>query len=210
MTGGSRGIGFEIAKRFISEGYQVAICSRNTSEVRKAVKKLGDNCSGFICDVSDTRSLDAFVKKVRGKFRKVDVLVNNAGVAVWKNTREQSDKEIETQLRVNLEGLIKTTRKFLPYLNDCVVNIASGAGKKAHPGLGVYSATKFGVRGFTQALALEERKLKVYSVNPGPVATKMTGFHGISAEKVADVVWKTVNGSYGVESGGDVDVWDLV
>lgn len=207
VTGGSRGIGFEITRKLISEGYYAAICSRNKKELDSAVKKLGKNCFGFVCDVSDSKEIEKFVRKVVSKFGKVDVLVNNAGVIVWGSFRNNSYKDVEFQTRVNLEGLMKVTLGFLPFMRGTVINISSGAGKTPHAGLTVYCATKFGVRGFTQTLALEEKKIKFYSVNPGPTATKMTGFRGLSPEKVAEVVFNTIEGKYKVESGGDVDVW---
>src|SRR3989344_1329745 len=104
VTGGSRGIGFETAKKLIGEGYKVAICSRSEKEIKESVKKLGENCSGFKCDVSNSVDVGKLLKRVVKSFGKIDVLVNNAGVAVWKDFAKQSEKEIETQTRINLEG----------------------------------------------------------------------------------------------------------
>ena len=144
------------------------------------------------------------------KFSRIDILINNAGVIFWKSLSEQSFEEIEAQLRINLEGLIKMTKACLPYLKSCIINIGSGAGKSAHAILSAYCATKFGVRGFTQAIALEHPDLKVYCVNPGMTATQMTNFRGRMPEEVAEVIINTAKGEYQVPSGGDVDVWEVL
>ena len=78
------------------------------------------------------------------------------------------------------------------------------------PDLTTYCATKYGVRGFTQSLALEEPNLRIYSVNPGMTATRMTNYQGVPPEKVAKVILNTAKGIYNVPSGGDVDVWKLI
>ncbi|RMD67886.1 SDR family oxidoreductase [Candidatus Pacearchaeota archaeon] len=216
VTGGSRGIGFEIARKLIEKNYRVVICSRNSEDLEKARESLGERCFAFQCDVSDSESLDSFVENVKEIFGEVDVLVNNAGVAVWKNLSEQTDEEIEKQVRINFEGLVKLTRRFLSLMSKegVIVNIGSGAGKHGHPGLSVYSATKFAVRGFTKSLAGELDKesegLKVYVVNPGMTATKMTNFRGVSPEKVAQVVMNAIENKYDLESGDDVDVWEFL
>ncbi len=212
VTGGSRGIGFEISKRLIEEGYKAAICARTKKEIEKAVGELGRNCFGVVCDVSNIKDIARFFSDVKKKFGKVDVLVNNAGVIVWKDFSEHSYDEISWQVEVNLTGVMFVTKAFLPLIKSggVVVNIASGAGKFGHGGLTPYSATKFGVRGFSQALAKELKNVKVYSINPHAVATRMTGFRGVSPEKVAQVVLNAINGKYKVESGGDVDVWKYI
>lgn len=211
VTGASRGIGYEVARQLLGEGYNVVICSRDARAVNRAAKKLGPNCVGLVCDVSDAKSVRVFVSKVVKKFGRVDVLINNAGIAVWKDFVDQSMEEISSQVAINLTGLMLMTSAFLPSLSGgVIVNIASGAGKHAHPGLAPYCATKWGVRGFTQTLARELTDIKVYAVNPGTTATGMTDFRGTPVEKVADIVIGTIKGKYKVASGGDVDVWEYV
>ncbi len=150
------------------------------------------------------------MKTIVKKFSKINVLINNAGVVFWKELLEQEDEEIENQIRTNLEGLIKVTKYCLPYVKEMIINISSGAGKTGHATLTTYCATKFGVRGFTQALARELKEIKVYSVNPGRTKTRMTDFSGDSPEKVAEIIFNTALGNYKIPSGGDVDVWDLL
>ncbi len=107
------------------------------------------------------------------------------------------------------------TKSVLPYMqgqdSGMIINIASGAGKTAHKGLSTYCATKFGVRGFTQTLALElPKSMKIFSVNPGMTATQMTNFKGISPVKVGEVIVNAAKEKYKVKSGQDVDVWEYV
>ena len=100
------------------------------------------------------------------------------------------------------------TKVALPHIREMIINIGSGAGKTGFPELTTYCATKFGVRGFTQSLAQEETDIKVYTVNPGMTATRMTGYKGVSPSIVAKVILNTAKGIYRKPSGSDIDVWE--
>jgi short-subunit dehydrogenase len=89
-----------------------------------------------------------------------------------------------------------------------IINIASGAGQTGFADLAPYCATKFGVRGFTQSLAKEFSKPKIYAVNPDMTSTRLTNFEGRPAEQVARVVLNTAKNKYRKASGSDVNVWD--
>jgi len=215
VTGSSSGIGMETACAFAKEGCVVAITYNKGKEGALATAK---KCAGLGAgdtlvtnlDVMDGASIKDAVRKTVSEFGAIDILVNNAGVIAWKNLGEQTDGEIESQLRTNLEGLIKVTKECLPHVKDTIINIASGAGIEGYAGLSVYCATKFGVRGFTQSLAKELKGVKVFAVNPTSTATRMTNFQGMPPEKVAEVVVNTAKGRYGTRSGGDVNVWEKV
>lgn len=155
------------------------------------------------------KSIRQVVDQTIKKFGKISILVNNAGTIAWKLLEKQNLDEIENQVRTNLEGLIKMTKICLPHLEDTIINISSGAGKSGYAELTTYCATKFGVRGFTQALA-EEVPFKVYSVNPDTTKTRMTNFRGRPPEQVAEVILNAAKGKYGVPSGSDIDVWEVV
>jgi short-subunit dehydrogenase len=155
------------------------------------------------------------VDEIMGRFGRLDVLVNNAGVVRWKPFKEQTMEDIEEQVRVNLTGLIKVTRAFLPQFlkqkDGIIINISSGAGKEVFPELSTYCGTKFGVRGFTQALALElSPGIRTYCVNPGMTATRMTDFRGDPPEKVAGVIILAAEEGLDKASGDDVDVWEYI
>ncbi|RME65359.1 MAG: SDR family oxidoreductase [Nitrospirae bacterium] len=154
----------------------------------------------------DNQSIEDCINETIKVFGGIDVLINNAGVLAWKPLLRQSISEIEAQIRVNLEGPIKMTRLALPYLREMIINVASGAGKYAFAELTTYCATKFGLRGFTQALAKELPHLKVYSVNPGMTATRMTNFQGGPPSRVARTIADVAEGRSGLPSGSDIDL----
>jgi len=215
VTGSSRGIGRETAYEFAREKAKIIVTySEDKIEAEKTYEKcleLGATEALIVeLNVTDNSCIVNAVDEVIKKFNVVDILVNNAGVISWTPLRGQSFNEIENQTRTNLEGLIKVTKVCLPYVKDQIINIASIAGTVGFVDLTVYCATKFGVRGFTQALAKEEQTVKVYSINPDRTATRMTSFKGRPPEDVAKVVLNTAKGLYGLPSGSDIDVWKVL
>lgn len=215
ITGSSRGIGREDAYKFAQERCKLVITYKGhkneAEEVLRRCKELGAEDVLLVeLNVADTNSIENAIKKIIDRFGKISILINNAGVIFWKHFENQALDEIESQLRVNLEGLIKMTYFCLPYITEMIINIASGAGLHGYPELTVYCATKWGIRGFTKALASELHRIKVYAVNPGMTATEMTGYEGIDPAKVAQVVLNLVKGEYSLPSGSDVNIWDYV
>ena len=213
ITGSSNGIGREIAFAFAAEKAKVVVTycrgRRSGQNTEKRCRQLGASETLLIpLDLRDNKSMATAVDSVVGKFGRIDILINNAGVVVWKPLKEQNLTDIEDQLRTNLEGLIKMTRICLPHVQDMIINIASGAGQTAFADLAPYCAAKFGVRGFTQALAQEISRLKIYAVNPDMTKTRMTGFQGRPPEEVARIVLYTAKGRYRKRSGSDINVWD--
>jgi NAD(P)-dependent dehydrogenase (short-subunit alcohol dehydrogenase family) len=183
ITGSSNGIGRETAFKFASENAKVVLTYCNDRKggqnTEKRCKELGASETLLIeLDLRDNKSILNAVDKVVQTFGMIDILINNAGFLVWKPLKKQSLADIEDQIRTNLEGLIKMTLSCLPYIKDMIINIASGAGQTGFAELAPYCATKFGVRGFTQALAQEMSRPKIYSVNPDMTKTRMTGFKG--------------------------------
>jgi len=218
ITGSSQGIGKETALRFAKEGAKVVV-TYNTNkskaeEVFKECNKLSE-CFLVQLDVTNEGSIKNCVESVIDKFGAIDILINNAGVLFNKDFVEQSNSEIDLQINTNVKGLIKMTKVTLPYLQGqdegMIINIASICSTQVYHGLTTYCATKFAVRGFTQALALElPKKIKIYTVNPGLTATQMTNFNGVSAEKVAEVVLNTAKEKYKVYSGEDINVLEYI
>ncbi len=215
ITGSSIGIGRETALLLAKEGCRIAITYyKDRKEAEATAKECIESGSPDVLavqlNVLDNRSIKNSVKKAVARFGKIDILINNAGIVVWNKLESQGYKDIENQIRTNLEGLIKMTKECLPHMKDTIINIASGAGLHGFGDLTTYCATKFGVRGFSQSLALEIPHIKVYVVNPGKTATRMNDFHGMPPEKVAEVIVNTAKGKYRVPSGGDVNVWDVI
>jgi 3-oxoacyl-[acyl-carrier protein] reductase len=197
VTGGSRGIGRAVALACAREGARVAICSRTEAEIDRALGELraiqGDS-HGWPCDVSLEEPVHDLIANVVGAFGRIDVLINNAGVM----TRSAAAQELEVKkwdytLAVNLRGTFLVTQAVLQHMirqkSGSIINVSSMLGRMAYPNFIAYSTSKWGLEGFTQALAAELRSLhiRVNSVDPGVVATKITGFQGSRPESVTDV-----------------------
>lgn len=166
-------------------------------------------------DVRKVSSVERIVSDVVARFGRIDILVNNAGVMQENPLAEQSMADIDEQVMVNLLGVIRMTRVVLPVFRQqhdgIILNIASGAGKQGFAELSVYCATKFGVRGFTQALAQElPSGIRTYCINPGTTATPMTKFRGTDPRKVAGIIVRAAEETLGKRSGDDVDIWEYV
>jgi 3-oxoacyl-[acyl-carrier protein] reductase len=215
VTGSSIGIGRETAYHFAQENAIVVVTYyKDKKEAEKTYKtclELGAADASLVeLNVMDDKSILHAVDEVVKERKKIDILVNNAGTLSWTALQNQSFEDIAVQVRTNLEGLIKMTRACLPHVQDTVINIGSIAGTTGMEGLTVLCATKFGVRGFTQALAKEVPHLNVYVVNPDFIATRMTDFEGRPPVEVARVVVNAAKGVYELPSGSDIDVWKVV
>ncbi|BAU47432.1 3-ketoacyl-ACP reductase [Sulfurifustis variabilis] len=177
VTGGTRGIGYATAQAFLAQGAHVAICGTNPESLRAAEHAL--EVLAVRADVRDPQQVQSFVEQARKRFGRVDVLVNNAGVAWSGDFADEAYESIARQIDVNVKGVLYTARAVLPYMLEqgagVIINIASGAGLTAFAGITTYSATKFAVVGFTEALDQEvrDRGIRVYGVCPGRVATDM-------------------------------------
>src|SRR3989338_2946078 len=215
VTGSSLGVGRETAFKFAKEGCKVVVTYfKDKKEGEEVAKKCASFGAADVLllqlNVMDNKSIKDCVKKTIEKFNHINILINNAGIVIWKQLKEQSFEDIENEMRTNLEGLIKMTRECLPYIKETIINISSSAGKSAFACLSTYCATKFGVRGFAQALSQELRSINVYSVNTGSTATRMTNFAGAKPEKVADVILRTAKGEIKADLSRDIDVWKFV
>ncbi len=217
ITGASIGIGRTTALLFAEKGWNVILTyykdKKEGEEAAKRCREYGVKVELLRLNVMDSKSISDIFESVKERFKEIDFLINNAGIISWEPLIRQSEKDIEDQVRVNLEGLIKITKKFLPVVKEGIINISSGAGKVGYDDLSVYCATKFGVRGFTQSLREDNdvnARLTVVSVNPGMTKTRMTDFKGIEPEKVADVIYRTVVGKIKPDNLGDVDVEDYI
>ncbi len=215
ISGASLGIGTETAYKFAEEGCKLAITYFQDKEkaigVSERCKKLGaSDVLVLHLDVTNDESIVGAVKQVVQHYHEISILINNAGVIVWKQLKDQSFGEIESQIRTNLEGLVKLTKECLPYVKDVIINLGSAAGKAGYGDLTTYCGTKFGVRGFSEALSQELPNVMVYTVNPAVTATRMNEFQGMPPEDVANIIVNTAKGEYKVESGSDVDVWEVM
>lgn len=219
VTGASDGIGAEAAKIFAQEGCHVAVCYNSQKnkgeEVFRECSKLKESILVHL-DVAKEESIKNGVEEVVDRFGAIDILINNAGIVYVKDLIETPEKEIDNQVNVNLTGTIKMTKSVLPYLKSqdegMVINVSSILGKRAEGEVAVYSATKFGVRGFTEAMAQEfnPKKIRFYCVNPRGTATKMNEYEGDNPRDIAIVIVKAAKEELGKSSGEDIDAWDYI
>ena len=215
ITGSSKGIGEAIAYAFAREKAKIVITYNSDSEGAKKVREkcleLGSNGVLILnLNIKDNASIKNAVSEVEKKFGHIDFLINNAGIISWEKFGGESFEEIENQIRTNLEGLIKITSAALPQIKTGVINIASRAGHIPFTGRSVYTASKFGVIGFTKALALEYPDLKIFTVSPGAVKTEMWNFEsGTDPNVVGEYIIKAVKGEIPLKDG-DLNVWELV
>ena len=189
ITGGSSGIGLAIARALAEDGYDVTISGRRPEKLEEAAEGLradGFDVHSMPAMMTDEEQIAALVASHRERFGRLDVLVNNAGVGIGEVMSEITAKKLDIQIGTNLRGLIIATREGLPMLKEAgaehgkalIVNTASIAGKKGQGWLSVYSATKAGVVGFSQATQQEHENdgIQVTALCPGFVDTPMTEF----------------------------------
>ncbi len=197
ITGGGRGIGKAIALAYAREGSNLAICARTASEIDQAVaeiRKLKTECEGWTCDVSSEEPVKKLAANVERRFGRIDILVNNAGVMTRPAPMTELDvKKWDYTIAVNLRGPFLVTQAVLPLMikqkNGSIINVSSSIGRGAYANFIAYATSKWGLEGFTQTLAVETRSesVRVNSVEPGYVATKLTGYQGSKPESVTDV-----------------------
>lgn len=182
VTGGGSGIGFAITKALLDDGMRVAICGRDERKLRKAETELenhGENLLVMPADVSKKHEVEQWVNAAIGKFGRIDVLVNNAGVALWSDVENITDEHLDYQLNVNLRGPLYCSQVVLPYLkgqeSGYIINISSICGKSGFAGTAAYSASKFGLMALSDSLREEGApfNIKVTAICPGFVATPM-------------------------------------
>ena len=175
ITGGSTGIGFATAKRFVEEGAYVFITGRRQAELDLAVKELGDNATGVQGDVSNAEDLDRLYEVVADSGRRIDVVFANAAILEVARIGDITEEQLDYQLGVDFKGVVFTVQKALPLLNDggSVILNASTTNAKGNDAIGVYGAIKAAVRSFarTWAIELRDRKIRVNAVSPGATDT---------------------------------------
>ena len=177
VTGGSRGIGFAIASSLAGAGASVVITGRDRAELDRAQAALGASAFGVAADARDPAAVDAAVRQAVERFGGLDVLVNNAGVGLFRAVAEMSIEEWQTTIDTNLTGVFYYCHAAIPHLRTrgggWIVNISSLAGSNPFTGGAAYCASKAGLNAFTEALMQEVRydNIRVTCVAPGSVAT---------------------------------------
>jgi NAD(P)-dependent dehydrogenase (short-subunit alcohol dehydrogenase family) len=189
ITGGSSGIGLAIARALGAEGYGLTISGRRPEKLEAAARTLegeGLDVLAVPANVAEEQPLIALAEAHRERFGRLDVLVNNAGVGIGAPLADTQTKYLDMQLAVNVRAMVLLTRECMPLLKEAgaehgkalIVNTASIAGKYPQGFLGIYSATKHAVVGFSGALHKEHQNdgIQVTALCPGFVDTDMTDF----------------------------------
>ena len=195
VTGASRGIGLAIAEALAGAGAGVALAARGREDLEAAAEAIGASARAYPTDIRSAQACRSLVDDAVRDFGRLDILINNAGVGIFRKVADMSVEEWDTVLRTNLDALFYTTHAALPHLKKqggWIINIGSLAGKNAFPEGAAYNASKFGLIGFSEALMQEVRHddIRVSYVMPGSVATE--GFGGgdwkIQPEDIAQIV----------------------
>ena len=214
VTGAARGIGLAISKKFLEEGYRVAILDIDQKTLSQTMKQVFDtnNVLGLECDVSEPDQVDQSVNRVVEEFGRIDVLVNNAGIAEFKPMLETTYEEWSRILAVNLNGPFICTQACAPFMlkneGGSIVNIASISGLRASTLRIAYGTSKAALMHLTkqQAAELGNKGIRVNAIAPGPVDTAMakkvhtadirSDYHDVIPlnrygleEEIADAVW---------------------
>jgi 3-oxoacyl-[acyl-carrier protein] reductase len=186
VTGGTRGIGRAIAGAILAAGGKVAITGRDEDSVDAAVRSLAKECgdasrvSGAAADVRDRAAVDRAVASTVERFGGLDVLVNNAGIGIFKEVTSLSDEDWDRVLGTNLTGVFYCCRAVVPEMKrgggGWIINIASLAARNYFATAGAYCASKAGLLALSESLMLEVREsgIRVTVVMPGSVATEFS------------------------------------
>ncbi|OIO81302.1 MAG: 3-oxoacyl-ACP reductase [Candidatus Omnitrophica bacterium CG12_big_fil_rev_8_21_14_0_65_43_15] len=183
VTGGARGIGREIALLFAKEGADVALFDINQEQLDKSVKDieaLGRTSLGLVVDVAKSDQVEAAINKTLDKFKKIDILINNAGITRDALLIRMSEADFDAVININLKGAFNcsksVTKIMMKQRSGRIVNIASIIGLMGNAGQVNYAASKAGMIGMTKSLAKElaSRNINVNAIAPGFIETDMT------------------------------------
>jgi len=178
ITGAAKGIGFATAKRFAEEGAKVMIADISLEAVKSAAAQI-PNAEPYVVNVTDRASIQTAVDRILERHGRIDILINNAGITQDARLIKMTEAQFDAVIDVNLKGVFNCTQLVVPHMLEkgkgAVVNASSVVGIYGNFGQTNYSATKFGVIGFTKTWARElgAKGIRVNAVCPGFISTEM-------------------------------------
>lgn len=178
VTGASRGLGLAFARVLAEEGFSLALGARDLPALERIAGELPGSHLAYPLDVENRASVEAFAKAALDRFGRVDLLVNNAGVGIFRRLEELSEEEFDRQFRVNVRGAWLVTKAFLPALEAAggmVAMISSDVSTRTFPSGGAYTATKFALRALARTLQQEHPNLRILELRPGATDTFFAG-----------------------------------
>lgn len=177
ITGATGGVGRALVQCLLKQNYRIVMIARNLAQLEQISLHFGKHVTGCVCDISQATEVHYLCHDIQSRFGQIDVLVHSAGNIYPGSLFNQNDKTIQDQIQVNLTGAIYITKGLLPLIKrkGSIIFINSLSGLFPLKNSAVYSASKFGLRGFALALALELRKKNIYvsSIHPAAINTKM-------------------------------------
>jgi len=179
ITGGGSGIGKAIAQAFVREGASVAIAGRDRAKLDDAAREIGPNCVAVAADISKPSDVARLVETTIAKFKRIDILVNNAAVLLPGTAESLTEEDFDQTFNVNVRGLWLLSRAVLPHMRDAgggsIVNTGSVLSTVGARNRVAYSASKGAVLAMTRAMALDHatEKIRVNCICPGIVETEM-------------------------------------
>ena len=187
ITGAGSGLGAALAKKYSGLGYYICLLGRTKSKLEETAKTLSNGYSIYEVDVSSKQMVAQIIQTIQDEFGSIQLLINNAGVGYFDYAENLSEDSVHQMIDINLKGTIFCTQEVLKGMKErnegTIVNIVSTAGKEGKVTESVYSASKFGVKGFTESLALElnETSINVCAVYMGGMRTEF--WDGIFSEE---------------------------
>ncbi|HED07744.1 MAG TPA: SDR family NAD(P)-dependent oxidoreductase [Ignavibacteria bacterium] len=193
VTGASRGIGEAIALRLAKEGNDVIIFGRDEDALKKVksdINRFDVFCDYYVGDVTDVDFVNSSINKILAEQNKIDILINNAGIGIFKKFVDSTLEDFQKQMDVNIYGVYNFTKAVINQMiekrSGYIINISSLAGKNSFVTGTMYATTKHALMGFTRSLMLEVREfgVKVAAVCPGSVDTEFFSGHKINNPKL--------------------------
>lgn len=216
VTGGNRGIGYELVRQLAVDGFKVILTSRNSESGHKAMQKLKDShldVSFLTMDINNQTSIGQAAAKVSEQYGRLDVLINNAGIYLDKNQKlvDMDPSVLEKTLETNFFGAYHVIRSFMPLMEQQaygrIINVSSEYGamsEMSSSGVGAYKLSKLILNGLTQLIAAESTKdIKINAVDPGWVSSDMGGPSAprTPQQAASSILWLATIGPEGPSGG---------